>query len=139
MPKAITKYNCAALTSSTTFFGFPEMSAVVDQAGKTNIIRLAWVDAINAGVWILVVIALETDVRLLERGLLSRKTMRISNASKCFLYSLLFLAAVYWGIKGDFVYFWDAFLWLVAFIFIEMNVVEWRHESAAEAVAMTTG
>ena len=25
--------------------------------------------------------------------------------------------------------FWDAFLWLVAFFFIEMNVVEWRQES----------
>jgi hypothetical protein len=39
------------------------------------------------------------------------------------------LAAVYWGFEGDFVDFWDAFLWLVAFFFIELNVVEWRQES----------
>jgi hypothetical protein len=41
------------------------------------------------------------------------------------------LAAIYWGIKGDFVDFWDAFLWLVAFVFIELNVFEWRRESKA--------
>jgi hypothetical protein len=41
------------------------------------------------------------------------------------------LLAVYWGFEGDFVDFWDAFLWLVAFFFIEMNVVEWRREEQA--------
>jgi len=48
------------------------------------------------------------------------------------LYSLLSLAALYWGVKGDFVDFWDAFLWLVAFIFIEKNVFDWRREELAE-------
>ena len=24
--------------------------------------------------------------------------------------------------------FWDAFLWLVAFVFIELNVFQWREE-----------
>ena len=51
------------------------------------------------------------------------------------LYSILFLAAVYWGVKGDFVDFWDAFLWLVAFVFIEMNVFEWRAEDKAAQAA----
>jgi hypothetical protein len=41
--------------------------------------------------------------------------------------------AIYWGFDGDFVDFWDAFLWLVAFFFIELNVVEWRHEEEAES------
>ena len=45
---------------------------------------------------------------------------------------LLFFAAVYWGIKGDFVDFWDAFLWLVAFVFIELNVFDWRQEALEE-------
>jgi hypothetical protein len=54
---------------------------------------------------------------------------------KVALYSILFLCAVYWGIKGDFVDFWDAFLWLLAFFFIEMNVVEWRAEEQQEATS----
>ncbi len=48
------------------------------------------------------------------------------------LYSTLLLAAIYWGFQGDFVRFLDAFLWLVAFFCIEMNVVEWRHEAVEE-------
>jgi hypothetical protein len=53
------------------------------------------------------------------------------------IYATLLYAAIYWGIKGDFVDFWDAFLWLVAFVFIELNVFEWRqeaHEEMASAV-----
>ena len=56
---------------------------------------------------------------------------RVSTGLKLVLYSTLFAAAVYWGIKGTFVEFWDAFLWLVAFFFIERNVVEWRQEDNA--------
>jgi hypothetical protein len=44
------------------------------------------------------------------------------------LYGTLLFTATFWGIKGDFVDFWDAFLWLVAFVFIELNVFEWRQE-----------
>jgi hypothetical protein len=35
-------------------------------------------------------------------------------------------------VTGDFVDWWDAFLWLVAFVFIELNVIEWRQESHEE-------
>ena len=38
------------------------------------------------------------------------------------------VAAVYWGFKGKFLDFWDAALWLFAFVFIELNVFEWQQE-----------
>ena len=44
----------------------------------------------------------------------------------------MLLPAVYWRFKLDFVDLWDAFHWLVAFFFIDMNVVEWRHEALEE-------
>ena len=72
---------------------------------------------------------------LQERGVLEGLVLKISNGIKFVLYSTLFLAAVYWGFKGNFVDFWDAFLWLVAFFFIEMNVVEWRQEMLDEGAA----
>ena len=62
--------------------------------------------------------------------------LKFSNSAKFVLYTTLFLAAIYWGIKGDFVDFWDAFLWLVAFIFIELNVFDWRQESIEEQQAL---
>ena len=134
----ISSSNCSTLSAASAFFQFPNMNALVDLDGKTEILRLAWVDVINAAVWLLVVLVLEVDVRLQDRNMLVGTALKVSNLSKYVLYSILFLAAVYWGIKGDFVDFWDAFLWLVAFIFIEMNVVEWQQESAAEAAAATT-
>ena len=109
------------------------MPVIVDATVKTEIVRLAWVDVINATVWLLVVLVLEADVRLQERNLLEGLVLTVSKAIKIVLYSTLFLAAVYWGVKGDFVDFWDAFLWLVAFVFIEMNIFEWRAAEHAEA------
>ena len=111
---------------------FPGLAAVVDQSGLTEITRLAWVDVINSGVWLLVVLVLEIDVRLQERDMLEGRFLAISNASKFLLYATLLLAALYWSIKGDFVDSWDAWLWLVAFVFIELNVFDWRQESIEE-------
>lgn len=91
--------------------------------------RLAWVDAINAADWILVVLILEFDVLMQLRGKLSDQIMAISKWIKGVLYSILFAAAVYWGFAGDFLDFWDAVLWLVAFMFIELNVFQWQAET----------
>ncbi len=125
----LTAVNCASMSSAAAFHQYQGMAAVVDAKGLTDIIRLAWVDVINSGVWLLVVFVLEIDVHLQEANKLEGGILRVSNASKFVLYTLLSLAAIYWGVKGDFVDFWDAFLWLVAFVFIELNVFEWRQES----------
>ena len=133
---AITAANCGSFSAATAFFQFSGVSAVVDANGLANIRALAWVDVINAGVWLIVVIVLEVDVRLQEKNRFEGLALRLSNGMKVILYSGLFLAAVYWGFNGDFVDFWDAFLWLVAFFFIELNVVDWRQESLDEAAAL---
>ncbi|MGB5256667.1 MAG: hypothetical protein WBN44_05390 [Woeseiaceae bacterium] len=132
---AITAANCASLSDASVFYQFNDMAAVVDAQGLKEIRYLAWVDVINAAVWLLVVLVLEIDVRLQEHNRFEGIALKLSNAAKTALYSVLLLAAVYWGLKGDFVDFWDAFLWLVAFVFIELNVFEWRQEEKAAAIA----
>ena len=133
---AINADNCMTFGNVAPLMQLGTLPAVVDWPGLVDIQRLAWVDVINAGVWILIVVILEVDVRLQEHGRFEGAALNFSNGLKFIFYSILFLAAIYWGIKGDFVDFWDAFLWLLAFFFIEMNVVEWRHEEAeAPAVA----
>jgi hypothetical protein len=134
----LTSDNCASMSSATNFLQYSGLSAAVDQAGWTEISRLAWVDVINSAVWLMIVVVLEIDVRLQEHGRLAGLALRLSRVSKFILYPTLLLAAIYWGIKGDFVDFWDAFLWLVAFIFIELNVFEWRQESLAETPGAIT-
>lgn len=90
---------------------------------------LALTDVINAGAWILVVVVLEVEVRLLgSEHALPRRLKPVLNSIKFLLYAVLALAAIYWGIDGDFLDFWDAALWLFAFVFIEMNVFEWQRE-----------
>ncbi|MEX0976435.1 MAG: hypothetical protein WDZ50_05000 [Woeseia sp.] len=131
----VTTINCAELSTANSFHQLSGMNAVVDHSGLIDITRLAWVDVINSGVWLLVVFLLEFDVRLQERQKLAGTALWVSNMCKYVLYSILLMAAVYWGIKGDFVDFWDAFLWLVAFVFIEMNVFEWRQETLDEPPA----
>ena len=126
--ETITTANCTTFSNAGSFLQIADINAVVDATGLRDIRALAWVDVINSGVWILVVLILEFDVRMQERGILEGTALSFSNATKFVLYTILFLAAIYWGFEGEFVDFWDAFLWLVAFFFIEMNVVEWRKE-----------
>jgi hypothetical protein len=125
--------NCASLGSEPVQIGgFPVLAAPeVLQAVRW----LAWTDVINAGAWILVVILLEVEVRLQLRRDLSDHMMRVTKYVKFVLYATLFLAAAYWGVKGDFLDFWDASLWLFAFIFIELNVFDWQKETSAHAAA----
>ena len=128
---AITAANCSSWSDAASFLRLRDLPAVVDQSGHVDVVRLAWVDVINSAVWLLVVLVLEIDVRLQERNRLEGLALRASNATKFVLYTTLLLAAIYWGLKGDFVDFWDAFLWLVAFVFIELNVFAWRAEEHA--------
>jgi uncharacterized membrane protein SirB2 len=102
---------------------------IASPAGLLEGQRLALVDVVNSAAWILVVILLEIEVRLLTRwGGGSQPMARLANSLKVVLYTTLVVAAIYWGFKGDFLDFWDAALWLFAFVFIELNVFEWQQE-----------
>jgi len=93
---------------------------------------LALTDIINAANWLVIVVVLEAEVWLQISGRLSDRLLQANKYLKGFLYSVLFGCAAYWGIEGGFLEFWDATLWLLAFIFIEMNIFEWQAETTAE-------
>jgi hypothetical protein len=119
--------NCAQLGPDTLHV--TALSHVVSSPTAFESARdLALVDVLNAGTWILIVIALEVEVRLQLKGGLPRRLQWGLNASKVVFYLVLTAAAVYWGFEGEFLDFWDAALWLFAFFFIEMNVFEWQRE-----------
>jgi hypothetical protein len=93
--------------------------------------NLAIVDIVNAADWLVIVVMLEVEVYLQLRQLLNDRMLLIIKLTKGLLYSILLVCAIYWGLLGDFLDFWDAFLWLVAFVFIEMNIFQW-HEAIEE-------
>jgi hypothetical protein len=123
--------NCASVGAEAyRLVGFDIVAdAQVLQAARW----LAWTDVINAADWILVVVVLEIEVRLQLRGQLTGGIMHFTKYIKFVLYGILFAAAAYWGYAGDFLDFWDAALWLFAFIFIELNVFEWQYETSHQA------
>jgi hypothetical protein len=101
---------------------------VVTLADWAEIKRLASVDVSNSATWILIVIMLEFEVRFGVRRELPTRVTALSKPTKIVLYSLLILFAAFWGFAGSFLDFWDAFLWIVAFVFIERNVFVWEQE-----------
>lgn len=104
----------------------------------TDAARLAIVDIINAATWLVVVVLLEVEVLLQIKEKLTNRMMVWGKYIKGFFYLVLLACAIYWGIEGSFLDFWDAFLWLVAFVFIELNIFQWHEEveeNAAELAA----
>ena len=122
--------NCAGLGQPVfTLDGF---NILVDEQTLRSAEMLAWVDVINAADWLLVVVVLEVEVRLQLRGDLSDQVMNATKVAKLIIYAILFACAGYWAYAGDWLDFYDAALWLFAFIFIELNVFEWQYETESE-------
>jgi hypothetical protein len=108
---------------------------VIGSASEWQAIQwLAWVDVINSVTWIMVVAILEVDVWLQLRDRFSGLVMAVSKYLKMVLYSILLAAAVYWWLLGDILDFWDSFLWIVAFFFIELNLFQWQAETETQVV-----
>ncbi|WP_439102803.1 hypothetical protein [Congregibacter sp.] len=119
--------NCAVVAD--TAIRISDFNIVADAETLRATRYLAWTDVINAAAWIMVVVVLEIEVRLQLRGSLTDAVVDGTRYLKYCLYSTLFVAAVYWGIAGKFLDFYDASLWLFAFIFIELNVFDWQRET----------
>jgi hypothetical protein len=128
----LTADNCGQLPSQDGFVRLLNTNIVADTQALNAARQLAWVDVINAAAWLVIVVMLEMDVWLQLRDGIPKLIFLASSTVKIGCYSTLLLAAIYWGWAGAFIDFWDAFLWLVAFVFIEMNIVTWREETEAE-------
>ncbi len=113
--------NCSSLQSQE-LFQLDNQGVIGTEQQWSAIQWLTIVDVINSITWILVVLVLEVDVRLQRLNRFHGTIVSVSKRVKIVLYSILFGAATYWGFLGDFLDFWDAFMWLLAFFFIEMNI-----------------
>ncbi|WP_321395596.1 hypothetical protein [Emcibacter sp.] len=123
----LTAENCQSL-AGLDLFKIQGQALIADAQALADTRELAWIDVINAGTWIWIVVVLEVDVWFQLKGLLKGPLLRISKFFKAALYISLLVCAIIWGILGEFLDFWDAFLWLVAFAFIEMNLFQWQQE-----------
>jgi len=123
---ALTLENCGSIGAPLLSNEISSMIAAAPVAD--HMIWMATAEIVNAGAWILIVMLLWFDALLLLRGAEQGKLYRINIAAKALLYLTLIVVCIYWGIDGVFMDFWDAFLWIVAFFFIEMNIFKWNEE-----------
>ncbi len=104
-------------------FKLPGTSIVAALAPLQEARMMALADVINSTTWLLVVIMLELDVYFKEHAGLKGWLLRASEVINAILYLVLLAVAIFYGVKGEFLDFWDSFLWLAAFVLIDLNVL----------------
>ncbi len=124
----ITQESCQLLNQQE-LFQITGTNIISARESLDSAIYLALIDIVNSYAWLIIVAILEVDVYLQLKGKFTGFAFTSSKLLKMAVYSLLFVCAVLWGIDGAFIDFWDAFLWLLAFFFIEMNIFEWHAET----------
>lgn len=125
----LTTESCLAF-SGEKIFQLGDRDIIADTRAIGMAHRLAWTDVANAAAWLGVVAILEADVWMQIGGTLTDGFIKASKIAKLVLYATLVACAVQWQLEGGFVDTWDAYLWLIAFVFIEMNFFEWHEEEA---------
>jgi hypothetical protein len=79
-----------------------------------------WLDAINAGLWITIVVMFEWQVRFPATAGRRRWAVKTSAAA---LYAGLTAVVAIWLWRGEWMDAYDALLWLAALVVIELNIL----------------
>jgi hypothetical protein len=108
----------AAAILRTVRFG---ASAAILAAGVGYVREGEWLDALNIGLWILVVALLEFEVRRPATVMRYRRPFKSAAAA---LYSGLAGLVLAWLWQGDWFDAWDAALWLIAFVTLELGLLQ---------------
>lgn len=125
--------NCKTLSVGAFFSA--DLNAYATKADVSVMKRLIWTDVLNASIWVVIVVILELEIYLKSSKTFGTKFFFAYKSFKLLLYGVLMVNVVYWWALGDPLDAWDAFLWLVAFFFIEMNMIAWQEENARKRAA----
>jgi hypothetical protein len=120
--------NCLTLAAGAYFNTGDAMFATPENVSLIK--RLAWTDVVNAGIWLIIVVILELEIYLQSSKLFGGAFFIAYKSFKLVLYGVLVVDVFYWLALGEPWAAWDALLWLVAFFFIEMNMLSWQEENA---------
>ncbi|MEZ5756796.1 MAG: hypothetical protein R3D86_01090 [Emcibacteraceae bacterium] len=124
---SLTAENCQAFQGKA-LFALNHYTLFADAATIKKTQQLAWADVINCFSWLLIVAILEIEVWYQLKQIVYKPLIKTFLFIKTIIYITMFACAVYWGIDGSFLEFWDAMLWILAFVFIELNLFQWQEE-----------
>jgi len=133
-PIELTAENCG------DFDGKPVFKSPTDHliATHSNLIanqKLGWVDVANASAWLIVVLIFQIEIMLQQANKLTKIGLTFCTTTKILMYLVLAANAIYWTMYSAFIDFWDAWLWLLAFVLIDLNLLGWEDPKETQPVA----
>jgi hypothetical protein len=135
--------SCSQIIASLPLYQFDQGQLITDADGLRVEWELAWMDLLDALLWIVILFFIEVMVRLQERNITGGFLLHSVRICKAVFYAGLWLIAAYWAYRGHWVFVWDESLWILGFIAIDMNLSEWRdaidEESADNAINYAPG
>ena len=128
----VTLDSCSTLSTETEFYWVTSEQIVTDEVGLELERVLAWIDLWEVVLWLLILLAIETVVRLRDRGITQGPILSVTNSLKLSMYLVLIGFGIYWASLSHWLYFWDELLWIAGFATIEMNITKWRDQLQVE-------
>ncbi len=124
----VTAESCSTLSRDSRFYRLADDPLVTDTAGLAVHRNLIVADLIEAIAWLLILLSIETIVRLQGQGVAGGAIISAANAMTALLFFVLIAISMYWATLSHWLYVWDEFLWICGFTAIELNVRNWRDE-----------
>jgi hypothetical protein len=103
-------------------------AAAVGAAAIGYVYQNEWLNAVNTGLWIAVVVLLEIEVRH-PRAVARRRAWFAATAAT--LYTGLAVLVLIWAARGEWFDAYDALLWIIAFAMIEMDILRTSRREVA--------
>ena len=128
----VNEQTCGELSNESQFYWLAEDPIVSDAAGLDLERDLAWADLIEVVIWLMIVLTIETVVRMQGRGVSGGAIVSAANSLQVFLYLSLIAIGIYWATLSHWFYFWDELVWIGGFAAIEMNLSKWRDDLLGE-------
>ncbi len=136
-PIELTHLNCGAFAGQKLFKS-PKDNLIATQPNLLALQKLGGVDVFNASAWLIIVLLFQVEVSLEQAKMLTRRRLINVMVWKIASYLVLMVCATYWTVYSAFIDWWDAWLWLLAFILIDLNMLgldESQNQKASQRVA----
>jgi hypothetical protein len=121
-PIELTHENCGGFAGKSLFKS-PVDNLIATEANLLALQKLSWVDVFNAFAWLLVVLMFQIEVVLEQARKLTKRKLISIMVWKGAAYLVLLFCAIYWTVYSAFIDSWDAWVWLLAFILIDLNML----------------
>ena len=135
-PIELTHENCSEFAGKEIFKS-PKDNLIATEANLRALKKLSWVDVFNSNAWLIIVLLFQVELSLEQLNKLTKRRLTVVMAWKGFAYLVLMGCAIYWTVYSAFIDYWDAWLWLLAFILIDLNMLgldESQNQRASDGV-----